>query len=276
MPEDHAALEHLRQKIEAELSSRDDEHVKEASLIVRQAAARGMLASGNTVHSLGAEAVQDLRIRGHLLLKALTDTWTSYRPGPSAASLAHQTVLGVLQDAADARDTEVRNSAPMRSLGSFPETVWEGFRAKYDNEVQRVDLRLREWVQLQQRPATEGGATQSTIVNLTGSNNVVVAGLMHSSTNVQLDGTSTPRILDALASVRAAIESTRALPEQDAADTLEFVADAEEQLKRLQPNKKKLFASLQGVAGAIQTVGALGDAYSNLKSAMALIGLPLP
>ncbi|WP_458423959.1 hypothetical protein [Methylorubrum extorquens] len=276
MPEDHAALEHLRKKIEAELSSRDDEHAKEAGLIVRQAAARGMLFSGNTVHSLGAEAVQDLRIRGHLLLKALTDTWASYRPEPSAALFAHQMVLSVLQDAADARDTEVRNSAPMRSLGSFPETVWEGFRAKYDNEVQRVDLRLREWVQLQERPPTEGGATQSTTVNLNGSNNVVVAGVMHSPTSVQLDGASTPRILDALASVRAAIESTRALPEQETTDTLELVADAEEQLKRPQPNKKKLFASLQGVAGAIQTVGALGDAYNNLKSAMALIGLPLP
>lgn len=276
MSEDRSALDHLRAWLDVINARRDQESLEEASLIKRQAAAAGRLASGATLHQLIKQAADDVRIRSELYLKALEDTWSSYRPGPSAHFTARVMLIEALSDAATARLKFVKASAPSLGLGALPQSVWDGIKDETSQFQTRFALKLQEWTLIQKQPERPAGSAQTTTITLTGNNNNVVAGLMNSSANMQLDAGAQERVLAALASVRAAIESSKALPESDANDTLELIRDAEGELTRAQPNKRKLKLSLEGVAATIQTVGAMGDAYSVLKNAMALIGLPLP
>ena len=276
MSNDDAALAHLKLRIEAVTRERDRACREEAQRVEREAAARGRLASGNTVAQLTRQSIEDIRIRATMFTQALGETWLSHQPGPRAIPAAQQMLLAALRDAAEARERSVHESVPARTLGGMPASVWEQLRADCEHEAQRLDLKLREWALLQQQPSPDRGPVQTTTITLTGNNNNVNAGLINSTAHIQFDRGSTQRLLEALAAVRVAVETSHSLQPQDASETLELVTDAEHELRREQPNKKKLKASLEGVATTIQTVGALSEAYGVLKSAMAVIGISLP
>ena len=276
MSNDDASLAHLKQRIEAATRERDRACREEAQTIERQAAARGRLASGNTVAQLVRQSVEDIRIRATMFTQALGDTWLSQMPSPGAIPAAKQMLLVALRDAVEAREHGINESAPAKTLGRIPASVMEQLRADYEHEVHKLDLKLCEWALLQQQTASDRGTVQTTTVNFTGNNNVVNAGLINSTANIRIDHSSTQRLLEALVAVRVAIETSRSLQPQDALEILELVADAEHEIQREQPNKKRLKASLEGVAATIQTVGALSGAYEVLKNAMAMIGIPLP
>ncbi|MCE4224921.1 hypothetical protein HCU64_14255 [Methylobacterium sp. C25] len=276
MSDDISALAHLHERLDAASADRDIEVAQEANLILRKAAAAGRLASGNTIADLKRHALEDLRIRSELVYRALLETWASFDPVAGEAAEAERMLLEKLSVAAEARERAIRASGPSMSLGSLPDTVWHDLRVQSTNTKHRLALRLREWRQQMRQPKAEPVGNQTTTVTFSGNNNTIVAGLINSSANIQLDNATRPRLAEALAEVKVALQTSVALPQQDRTDTLELVEDAEAELSRPQPNKKRLASSLKGIAATIQTVGALGDAYGALKSAMALIGIPLP
>ncbi|WP_156650049.1 hypothetical protein [Methylobacterium sp. Leaf89] len=271
-----AALAHLREKLKLITASRDREAADEANVVLRKAAVGGMLISGNTVISLKQHVLDDLRIRSALYVQALNDTWLTFRPSIEASEPAQQMLMHEMHNASAAAQASVRNSATARSLGITSESVWAEFQSGCRSVEAGLSLRLREWGMLQNRATIPSATSQNTTVTLSGNNNTVIAGLMQSTGSIQLGADTTQRLLEALTDVRSKIEATQSLSPEDQREVLELVSDAEVEAGRSAPNKRKLTSSLQGVATAIQTVGALSDAYAVLKNAMALIGLPLP
>lgn len=275
MGEQQEALSHLKELVDLATEKRDREVAEEFGVAMRRATAAGRLLSGNTIAELLRVSVEDLRIRSELFVRALASTWGSFGPDHAAIVPAVQTLKDALGSAQTAREAAVQSSQPARGLGGIPTSAWDLFRQDCGRVERDLTLRLREWA-LQQEKQPVSNASQTTTVTLTGDNNTIVAGLMNSTTIIQVDAGSKDRLLAALAAVHSAVETARSLEHQQKIDTLELVADAHEQLTRSSPNKGKLVASLQGIATTIQTVGALSEAYGLLRSAAALIGLHFP
>jgi hypothetical protein len=113
----------------------------------------------------------------------------------------------------------------------------------------------------------------STVVNITGSGNVVQAGIVGSTVTLTLDAAGRDRLTSALERVLVAVEEDVEMGRADKVETLELIAECKEEVKMEKPNIKRLASLLGGVAASVQTVGSLGDAWQNLKSAMEFIGL---
>ena len=112
----------------------------------------------------------------------------------------------------------------------------------------------------------------STVVNITGSGNVVQAGIVGSTVTLTLDAAGRDRLTSALERVLVAVEEDVEMGRADKVETLELIAECKEEVKKEKPNIKRLASLLGGVAASVQTVGSLGDAWQNLKSAMEFIG----
>ena len=274
--QDIEVLEHLKERIDLASLERDREFLREVSMIRSKAAAQGALSSSRTMLAIVSLATAECRIRAELFVRALYETWNSFRPSPAALLPAEQLVKEGLT-----RTIETRQQAVMSATSSFgnpgvPSSLWDNFKAEASRAESRLRLQLTEWKMQQSHPSENGGTSQTTTITLSGDNNTVVAGLMNSSASIQIDRVSKQKLQTALSEVRTAVSETSALSPDDKRETLELVADCERELENPTLNKKRLTAALQGIATTIQTVASLGGAYESLKAAMAMIGLPLP
>jgi hypothetical protein len=81
----------------------------------------------------------------------------------------------------------------------------------------------------------------------------------------------------ALESLAEAIFSaTEIRNQQERGEVVELVSDARRELHRPTPNGWRLISLLQGIGGAVQTVGSALPAYEALKAAARMAGIELP
>lgn len=105
----------------------------------------------------------------------------------------------------------------------------------------------------------------------------VVSGMGASASVVQNIGFSEKEGLSrALDAVNEAVNASTDMDDQQKTDLAELVQDARRELNKPKPNGWKLVSVLQGIGGAIQTIGSAQPAYDALKAIATVIGIQLP
>ena len=119
-------------------------------------------------------------------------------------------------------------------------------------------------------PPTPPTAPQPTIFHIYSPVGAIVSGASAQVTVQQIHDYR-PVIIQALDLLR---EVAAGIPDYN--DIVDLAAEAETEVKRETPNPLKVKSLLGGLASAIQTIASLRPAYEAIKSAAALIGIPMP
>jgi hypothetical protein len=110
-------------------------------------------------------------------------------------------------------------------------------------------------------------------VNITGSNNIVQAGISGSTASIIIDAAARDAIREALAALRDALQAAPDGLPAPAEELHEMLAEGEQEVAKEAPNKTKLATILSGLAIATQTVAALEPAYLSIRKALEMMGL---
>jgi len=146
-------------------------------------------------------------------------------------------------------------------------------RPELDCALRSVDAEIGLYAAWKQRALREAGEQGGpTILNFYSPVGAVVTG-EHAQVTVQQILEQRAAILQALEQVRSAASESS---EPQAGQIVEVVAEVVDEVKKEQPNPIKVRGALVGLAGTIQTLASLRPAYDFLKSAAALVGVPLP
>jgi hypothetical protein len=136
----------------------------------------------------------------------------------------------------------------------------------------RTALEIQQWVAREtNRQQTAAGAAAT--VNITGSNNIVQAGISGSTASIIIDAAARDAIREALAALRDALQAAPDGLPAPAEELHEMLAEGEQEVAKEAPNKTKLATILSGLAIATQTVAALEPAYLSIRKALEMMGL---
>lgn len=101
----------------------------------------------------------------------------------------------------------------------------------------------------------------------------VVISAENINATMQLLIENRPMLVDSLRKARELIEQSSVVGWEETVDTLQQV---EEEVEKGRPNPITVVGLLQGITSGIQTIAAMRPAYEALRTAAALLGLPLP
>lgn len=140
----------------------------------------------------------------------------------------------------------------------------------------QIDLLLLEAGMATDVPVKSSPALASTI-NVSGNNNVVIAGTSERSTiSVNLTTDARQSICDALYQLDEALEKGVTVPGVETHELRELSKRAQEEAKKDTPNKLSLKSTLSEIGNVIRTTGALKPAYDSIKAALGYFGVTLP
>lgn len=274
--EDDRFQEVLKGRIEIQLRGSKTTYQEKTSAIKRQANASGALRSGNTIKQLVDSAVQEHRDRCNKMAGTLSEVWTSFEPPVPQANIASGIVRHIAQASSEELYQSILADPIVRVMGGTPGSLSDQLREGLHLSTTELSLVLDTWEASIKNAKNAEQVRQRTVVNLTGNHNIVQAGTVASSLQVNLSTDNKENLRDALTKLREEILQSKAFSESQRRDHVELVVDCLQEIEREEPNKLRLGGALQAVATSIQTIGAAGPAYEAVKMVANLMGIALP
>ena len=113
----------------------------------------------------------------------------------------------------------------------------------------------------------------ATTVNITGGNNIVQAGI-YGTASIMLDLEARDALSEALAKIRSDIAKAVDLAPETVRELQVVVDECDAEVQKPTPNRMRIVGCLHAIATTIQTTAALGDAWTMVKKACTLMGIP--
>jgi hypothetical protein len=266
-------LEVARRRVRVELEERARIFAPEVQRIRAEAVSRNAYHS-TAIQQLLTKAVEsELEVRASLAWQTLGRVLAT-QPSPVEPELGTQ-LKSFVAESLDAGCDDVRQVHEMASAIMPVSGVVGGWSPMRSFALEKVETEI-DLSLLVIRQSQERGVQQPTI-NVYQPFGILQIG--HGSSAVVLQDSASEerqRLREALEVVRIAVGETRELPESEAGDLKDVIAEAQSEIEKPSPNRIRLQGVLAGIAASVQTLGSAKDAYAVLKGAAALIGVHLP
>jgi hypothetical protein len=261
----------IRESLRAELPPRDAGARLRIQASQRQLAARGLGLSGNAIHEQAQIGCDELSVRAEIIWTMIQRCYRANGPDVGETLLADlqqqitefvtaeaPVVIGLVNTAAGVPD-RVRNHIP------------DAVMTRRNELISRLSNEARFYVQaVRQAPQAERPG-----VVIQGNVGAVQMGA-HAIAHVHVDAKGSPRLIEALEQLRAAIAQAPEMSAEQREESVEVVGDLVVTVSAPKPNGSKIVALLNGLAVTVQTVAAVRGAWDLVRDAARAMGIPVP
>ncbi|MEP9377021.1 hypothetical protein ABLE91_09925 [Aquabacter sp. CN5-332] len=261
-----------------EYESLDKQLRRQIQVIERQAAAAGLISSGNTIFLACEAGANSLSVRSRMAWSLLFKAMKAYgieinrATGPvflselgTQATNSSITVQAIIESCAVFR-SGLPNNAKQAGMDIIQQAL--------HHEVARMKAEVQLLVAASENMKP---LTPQSRIEINGDGNVVVTGDGNQiNAGTSIDSKAAAALADAL---KTTLDHLTVLPVEtpiNSAEIKELVEDALAEVKKSKPNKVKAVSAIKGIAETIKFVPDLKAAYDIIKPAAAMAGIYLP
>ncbi len=259
-------LTRIRSYVDAEIRPRDRILRETVQAAIRRIAASQGALSGASAHASLEAGRSELQVRAGIIWRVIARSYTSLVGGdsPSVLEDLRQQIAEYLT--VEARTVADISAESWRGNDKMFLLIRDSINVETRNELRaKCDLEAQFFVDQLRRPASPGSDAPA-ILNFHAPVGSVQTG-PHATAHVVLDASDGRRLLDALESLRGAIEASAEMTGQQRAASLELISDLVVATKTEKPNTAKIGGLLKGLAQTVQTVASVQRAWDVVKSA---------
>lgn len=269
---DRSALDIATNRIRIEYRDRERSLRADVEKIKGEMVKRGVLHSGMTVSAIRNVVRREYEVRGMLAWEIIARVMSGLTPTENSKELESR-VKQVVADrlAKDCPDLIKEYDFIDRIGVGSKQPIDELRQEALDKVYSEIDI---AFLHLKRSHDQSGGGT---VVNIYQPLGIVQTGPgANASLSQHFRIEEREALASALERVLEVVSFAEELSPNERKNLAEVVSDGIEEARKPDPNMLKLRMSVGGAATAVQTLGSASAAYQAVKSAAALVGIPLP
>lgn len=264
-------------RLNAILTDRADAAYRQIGDIKARFSAAGSTGGSRMLLSISVVYEGEISIQGSVAWQCLLEciTAASVKFGPEEGEQAKEWILQKLVESAEQMKSAWHKdrSLNLTKLFEFEPRIEEAVRRAVDKTSTDIDLLALA----SERTGVPNGVASGIVINNSG----IIQGLQFgagSVANISQSITQADQkvVLDALATVRTAMEALDAAQHPGKNDVLGLIAELDAEAGKEHPNRLKIASGLSAIGQSISTVAALKPAYDSIKGVAAFFGVNLP
>jgi len=230
------------------------------------------------LESLGEEFEERVRIA----LACLVDTAEAFGPDvhPDVTNAIKAMLFSLLQENYEETHRAVTSGLDFEGNSRIALQIVKPFIPRLNERIEQslkdLENEITIWSRKRQNVAKDVSKqinVHGDYIEASGTGNIIQTRAVSSTATLTFD-TSTRQQLDAiLVDVRRKLESSNDIDARTKADTLEVIDDCAREIQKEEPNLTRVKSFLSGIAGTIQTIGSMGDAWTNFKEVLKVLGI---